>query len=524
LASLLDSIGRLSEVGNPSTQVRMLWAAKNLPYVDLYDLIDNQLKSKVSWVRDQALMVIAQIDPTRHQNTANLVFEVGVGLANGELFVRFASYVRAVVTAGSFRGWWCLSAAVSLSLLYVCGLCGVVWMEYLSVSRFRPVIYGPLTLVGCMLAVALLSAVFVGRRIAPPGILGLVVSTAGLAVPSVYILVEGLSQGNVATIITVGRWMASLWVWGLIACLMHVLAVVAFVALALPTRGTRRSVSDIFRAFGENYRRPLESVSQLATWSLVLILGNVLVNILQTRSPTFAHATSYIFHDVVALPHLIGDWSALPLSGDWNLIVLIGTLSIIVAINISVLFDRRRFIEDLKDWVNDSENRFFIVAVILLLAGWSFPAQSLWRWSTDLGVSGFAGYLLAYVPLPIIVLVVGGMAFWLWHSLIYRPLFVRWRVKRALRSPTLWKAELTKGDPYYQSRLLRSANHQTLGLSPSEFAVLLLGVEADVNSEPARSQYWFVRHQSEQILRQEIVAYASVVHGYPPVAKGIGPT
>jgi hypothetical protein len=193
--SLLGAIRNLSKIGNPSTQVRMLWAARNLSDVDLYEAIKHQLASETAWVREQALMVLAEFEPSRRGASSDLAFEIGIGLATGEFLRRAASYARAVVAARRIRAYWSLARAVLVSCCQVVALIGTAVFCYLEVIDRMPWLqmgYGILT--SDVLGLLLVSSYgFVVRS----DQLSSAVSVAMIVSLAVVIIVSGMSKGYV---------------------------------------------------------------------------------------------------------------------------------------------------------------------------------------------------------------------------------------------------------------------------------------------------------------------------------------
>ncbi|NML16922.1 TIR domain-containing protein [Azohydromonas caseinilytica] len=67
VATLEQGIQLLTQYGNPSSQVKMLWAWKNVPDADVGKEIGQLLNSSIAWVRSQALTLIAE-SPAHRQH------------------------------------------------------------------------------------------------------------------------------------------------------------------------------------------------------------------------------------------------------------------------------------------------------------------------------------------------------------------------------------------------------------------------------------------------------------------------
>lgn len=100
------AIAYLLESGQPSTQVKMLVCCKQLGDIDYYTVAQEALSSQVRWVRNQALIVAAEVDILRRQ-----------GLSQGfyDQLTNDVTSGRVIRRLGAYRSAWAATANVPLS-------------------------------------------------------------------------------------------------------------------------------------------------------------------------------------------------------------------------------------------------------------------------------------------------------------------------------------------------------------------------------------------------------------------------
>ncbi|WPD21415.1 MAG: hypothetical protein SD837_14540 [Candidatus Electrothrix scaldis] len=86
------SVKWLVEEGNPTSQVKMLRLVDRLPDQDARDVVEKTMESKVSWVRDQALEVAANISES--VSASPLPIEVVNAYADGSILRKIGSRLR----------------------------------------------------------------------------------------------------------------------------------------------------------------------------------------------------------------------------------------------------------------------------------------------------------------------------------------------------------------------------------------------------------------------------------------------
>jgi hypothetical protein len=95
------AIEHLFENGNPSTQVKMLIACKDIKSFDFYSVAQAALTSPVRWVRNQALVVAAEVDSVRQGLTTQFYQQLMNDILSERFIRRLPTYNSASLAAGS---------------------------------------------------------------------------------------------------------------------------------------------------------------------------------------------------------------------------------------------------------------------------------------------------------------------------------------------------------------------------------------------------------------------------------------
>jgi hypothetical protein len=96
----VQAIEKLLRDGNPSSQVKMLWACKNLESIDYYRVAENALNSPVRWVQNQALIVAAQYDSLKRGISDEFISQISYDLILSRFLSRAPTYLRATLASG----------------------------------------------------------------------------------------------------------------------------------------------------------------------------------------------------------------------------------------------------------------------------------------------------------------------------------------------------------------------------------------------------------------------------------------
>lgn len=119
LGPFVQSVGLLAEKGNPITQVKMLYACKNVPDLDPIEEMKGILASPIAWVNDQATALMAGDTSVARAIGSNLPTEIGLDLARGSFLLRAVAYARSAAKSGkaSFRATVALASLLSITIL-----------------------------------------------------------------------------------------------------------------------------------------------------------------------------------------------------------------------------------------------------------------------------------------------------------------------------------------------------------------------------------------------------------------------
>jgi hypothetical protein len=497
--SLLAAIRQFSTAGNPSSQVRMLWAAWNLPGVDLFDLLGYQLKSETAWVRDQALIVLTQFDPRRRGSTANLAFEIGLSLASGEFLFRGMAYFRAVGSARHFSAWLSLVQAVVISLIYILFSVGIVVVGYSQLAKALPVYQIPYFFYCYPLVTALASAFMI--RLGERQLGTAVCLPAGILFPLPLFALALLEGSLKAAKEGFGIILATSFVWVVLSAIAHLVLVTGYIVFTLGRLPKNRSLADIYRTLVDSYRSLFKNLGIPSTVMLGILSGQAVLTLLLLHSELFR---TFVTHFFVGVPDLtyLGRHVLLPFSPQTNNAVSVGLLVAVVVFYFSPLLNKQTFLERLRFLFKENGQMLILLAVLLIftIGLWSVTGQYSWNWLEGHGFTQWTSYIiLASVALVVTVLSLLAL------GLAWRLSVMHWEIRTARRDPQKWRAQFERRDLYRQAKLLHSTNHQLLGLSARDFSSMLTQLENIVQGEPARGLYWSTRHQLEQILRQEEV-------------------
>jgi hypothetical protein len=127
-----NAVYRLAEQGNPITQVKVLWACRQFNEIDMFRAARFPLSNRVSWVRQQALIITSSA-PGEVSGQA-LKEDVLVSFASGGFLQRLTGYLRIAAALKQKRVWVVLAAGVLLSIAPLLAGAGLV----LQVRRITP--------------------------------------------------------------------------------------------------------------------------------------------------------------------------------------------------------------------------------------------------------------------------------------------------------------------------------------------------------------------------------------------------
>jgi hypothetical protein len=93
--ALRAAVKMLARHGRPTSQVKMLWAWRDAGGAIPLEAIEPPLRSRIGWVRDQALQVFGALAPSRRDSETTLMKELEYDFANGSLLKRGVTYLKA---------------------------------------------------------------------------------------------------------------------------------------------------------------------------------------------------------------------------------------------------------------------------------------------------------------------------------------------------------------------------------------------------------------------------------------------
>lgn len=281
-----DAVSLLADHGNPITQVKMMRACQNVPEMDFIEALRTPLNSKVNWVRDQALLLVASSRRGARAIGTDIATEIGYDLATGNFLKRLLAYLQAAKTSRKksdyysvFAGAVCYIFQLAIYLVGASGLYYGVWklgdLRMLGLYDFRS-LGNPVSL-WLFVAMTLLTLGF-ALKIAPPQTGQLVLSSALTYVLLVPVLVD-LWGGSLLPI--VGLFLKILFlgflvihgVALLISIPVHIVSLGALLVLTAALRRHQRGLRGFFVSAWKTEGYWLFSIGFAALYALTWALG-----------------------------------------------------------------------------------------------------------------------------------------------------------------------------------------------------------------------------------------------------------
>jgi hypothetical protein len=496
--SLREAVGFLVKEGNPITQVKMMRACQRLTDLDLLTALEKPLRSNVRWVKDQALVLVAAMQPGARSQISNLPAEMGIDLATGSFLSRWLAYLKAVRYSRQASAWWSFALATFLSLGSVLLYLATAWAAHGLGRRLLEMIPGFLKEFGITPEVALLT----DRLEAHLFVAGLVVVATPFfarnypremwcTIPGSALVGLGLVLG--AHALWAGTWIALFWlilspfllipsigIFAIPGGTVHFGALSLYLFLTRGARG-RNQGSSLF--FSVAWREGgFEFGLKFFLWGLGAVL-------------------------VIFLIVLIAPWLA-----------FLGPVLVWIFQALAVLFSVALFgMSAFVGWV--------LLSAAFKEAWQGFPNATRWA-RHNLGLGKIALYLFWIIlglglvfgliflfvtfslhmarGLLLAVTLVVLLLIWLkLLRLIWRAFAVSWSYPPDSFTRESWEKLLRNSSPREQEIILQRTNHQSLSLQPDEYLEVLEKIRDHIRYEPALSTYWDLRDQLEQALRQE---------------------
>ncbi len=552
--SFADGLKRLASVGRPTTQVKMLWAWNNAAGLCPLAVLDVPLQSPIDWVREQALLLVSGRDPTRPASGLDLRRELAVDFANGHLFRRAGAYFRAA--QGDRTVYAAVTSAVTGQALAAAGFFAAVWLAFRGLLALRPP-----------------SPAFAQ---AFPGVGGAVLATLLVAVNlSAAWLVRGIRAWGFR------RWLFYLGAasGGVVAVLSgygsgvpYVFHVVRFVLGAALALGALPLAAQLafwlpFGLFILPILSPAERSRQGTAWRIAL-----------RASELPADRMLIAIGFAAAILTVVTEWGFRRLSEwgvDWNAVddfipglicglpvMLFGLYCIglmlyqgVVAVWFALqwVFGAVRNlglrITGRKAWPSLAEVGWAVVYALwwpvsgllklagsclgMMLLGLLVFTAPVWLTRWGLESVGLDEHQRGQLPRLLLLIgllstaLVGPLLLLLWAGRLARARLSA--LRRGPGTPGLtpagWADQVRQAPPEGQAALLRRASPHAFGVEVAEFLRVLEGIEGHITREPAASRYWRLRHDLEEIVRQERLSNLALgdLAEAPPPPPG-GPT
>ncbi|WP_213958724.1 TIR domain-containing protein [Variovorax sp. dw_954] len=509
----------LVEHGNPSTQVKMLWACENVPDADVGNAMVRLLESRIGWVRNQALMLLASPAASSARIGTDLTAQIGFDLARGELLHRLVGHAKAAAASTAPRRWWHLALGVLCMLVLGLGIAALVpliywaavtWLPpkdgvdpgvnieaFLTPGRYAAVV-GIMALIGFVRKSALLWLYVLGAAAAVPVALGyapLLWSTS--LFPFLGMLVTAPFAIYFAAVLL-----------SVPAFLVHYAILAAFALCTLPLSQLRsgvRNASAIARAHC-SYGLGVPA----GALALISVIGAVLYGLGWLQA----------WLGRILLPPVREIWSHLngPQSLEGRL--LLGTAAI-CALVVLGYFVRRSWRKDPREWygfllvvAGAAAAGVLVAAVYGLCALYELVAptlsalfdpllQPVMLWLDRVAPGRYV------VRALLVVLAVGALlvlAVLLRAALRESLTWVApWRTPFAPNelTPQAWRAKLETADAVGQDIILQRSSQQALGLDAPAFLELLVELQTTFKEDPALGTYWRMRHELRNVIQQE---------------------
>ena len=444
--------------GRPTSQVKMLWSWKYAPDEDAIDALSGPLRSRIHWVRNQAVEVVCGMARGRRHVAPDLSFEMGVDLCNGHLWRRIAVY---------WRGIWARKSLWAACAL-VCGLvlrsCYVLSLVLLAVPFWgttllaeAPSYWGVSAAVAGLCAVVGVSMVVIWR-----------VYWIGWAAALLYSTVLGWVVVNVVAELSRNEWARAVGETMLGGVAIIGVAVVGSIVYwatvafhALLFRGRVSRGRSLFGLAAEQPVWLLQREVLGAGISASMLMGGVALLVWleeQAGGELFGYVMSIWLLLVVV-------WG-----GVW-VIRRIGFVKMVASLGITA-----------------------VVGLALAMYGgviWDV-LKRIWDWVAEpvvaVGIGGTVAIMMA-------VLAVGRLMS-----------AIRSREERVRSAgPEEWRERLITLSERGQARELRRVARDRLGLRPEEFLGILHTLEKRLTTwkDPVATPYWKLRAELRQSIRQD---------------------
>jgi hypothetical protein len=469
LETTSEATANLACKGRPTTQVRMLWSAANVPHMPIDEIVVEPLQSPVDWVNEQALAVLAGIDPSRRSSESNFHKEICLEFSRDNLLHKWFSFLRAATRKGS-PGLYVLlvlAGVFSVALLTAVpvgiGLLSLVprllpdfLREYSSVVWISGV-------VGVLGASIILS---VAAKLSPCWSLASVTSVVAAAV-TLYMSYSSHGLGAILGRVAI----AAFFSWMVIVYLTDILRLLFF-SILLWCGKFYAGTPFFSRVLWREYASKSLIISKMTFGYVVFFVA------------AWAFFKYGIFSQVETHLQITEGWQS---SSDKYALrgllggIIIGLLLALAEV-VYYMIRQRDFLGGLKFGGGAFLGSLFLSALLVVVI-FSELAQLVSIYLVVVVASGLVGYVV---------------------TKLIEQLLVRRKLEQIL--PKLdaeaWLRLLAGINPSEQVFLLLQTRPTTLSLTPEEFQSVLADAESFITREPALSAFWRSRHELEQTIRQ----------------------
>lgn len=458
-SDLFDLTKKLSKQGRPTTQIKVLWAWKNTENLPVEILLP-QLRSEISWVREQAIMVVGALSSSASRTGSNIVFEIGTDLAKGNLIRRLPVYLKLLFRNGVWHWFIPLIWATLISLIYYLSVVTTsISLLILTLSKFPVSITTPTNLIIIDISLMLVLTSFLGTRKINIW-QGFLLSSIAISILAVYVR----SLGKLDIIFqTFDAFSMVPYLAGLVI-INHVTFWLSYYAYALPACVANKENFDL------NLGTRFAADSEI----------NKLYQQIETNPYVIGLFIMWAFGYISSIPLVskIMGWV-------FPLVLLISIISWLV----SIFTEKKHLLEIIKDIASYCLFYPIVygiggVAIVFVAIFFSNETVKTVVFQIVLGIliTGFVILLLFLVSRLI-------------RNLIY--------IRIRKYSSNEWQETIKDSDPQTQYIYLTRTGQQNLAVSTKEYLKILISLEGTITEDPAASAYWELRHKLEETVRRE---------------------
>lgn len=477
---------KLAKHGRPTTQVKVLWAWRNLVNLPV-EYLRPQLESEISWVREQAILVAGALSSEGARTGGNIPFEIAIDVGKGEFIKRLHVYIKLVSQTGNWNWLLPISWATLCSIIYTfSGVFTAIFIVFFYLMKYPLITISPLYF-SLVVFVMLILAEFIVDRYRVNALQSFLLSALMLcSVIAVLSRLQSAAQTMslyLFALLDLVIPMAGIYL--LLFTVNHLVFWLSYNAYVLPISAIYRtsfdinSSNDLASESGVNkFYKNANSSGQIWFWGVI--------GIFQLTYPFYP----FLSLDQSFLPYvefaLIGlGLVILLLLLVFALVLLVGAIKLLIKFFVS---------SNKKEIITDG------------MHGW-------WGWR-----GGCSYYIIGLIAMMVFSIgVVQRVTFWIILGLIVSGVFIAagiyfsrkftqaLPIVRKEKSSSEWEETVRRSDPQIQYVYLTGIRRQDLSLSTKEFLNILIQIEDNIKEDPAASAYWKLRHEVEETIRRESI-------------------